>query len=80
MIRVVSRVTGASEASIDDQSSPDTLEGWNSVSHIHLVLALEEEFGISLSPEDATEMLSVKLIQLILHDKGVAFDAAPASE
>jgi acyl carrier protein len=76
MIKVVSRITGVTEKSIDDESSPDTLDGWNSVSHIHLVLALEEEFGIALSPEDATEMLSVRLIELILRERGVAFDAA----
>jgi acyl carrier protein len=76
MIKVIARVTGVTEASIEDDSSPDTLDGWNSVSHIHLVLALEEEFGIVLSPEDATEMLSVRLIELILGEKGVVFDAA----
>jgi acyl carrier protein len=77
MIQVLSRVVGAPAESIDDDSSPDSLEGWNSASHLHLILSLEEEFGISLSPEDAMEMLSVRLIEQVLQEKGIRFDEAP---
>lgn len=70
---VVSQVFGVSSDDISDASSPDTIPGWNSLAHLNLVLALEAEFGVALSPEDTMEMLSVGLIRHILIDHGVAF-------
>ena len=67
---ILSQVFGVSADSIKDESSPDTVASWDSMSHINMVLALESEFGISLTPEDAMEMLSVKLIRMILAEKG----------
>jgi acyl carrier protein len=36
-----------------------------------LILALEAEFNITLSPDEAAEMLSVGLIRKVLRDKRV---------
>lgn len=69
--RIVSQVFGVSVDSINDDTSPDTVEEWDSLSHIGLILALETEFDLSLSPEDAMQMLSVKLIRLILEERGL---------
>ena len=69
--RVVSDVLGAPLTAIEDDSSPDTIDGWNSLAHLNLVLALETEFEVTFSDEDATDMLSVRLIQMILADHGV---------
>lgn len=68
---VVSDVFGVELDSIGDGSSPDTIDAWDSLGHITLVLALESEFDVSLSPEDALDMLSVALIQRILAEKGL---------
>lgn len=44
------------EASVlNDDSSPDTLDQWDSLSHIQLVLGLEKAFDISISPEEGVE-------------------------
>lgn len=69
--RVVSEVFGVPREEINADSSPDTIPSWDSLSHISLILSLEAEFGVSLSPEDAMEMLSVRLVQIILADHGV---------
>jgi acyl carrier protein len=68
--RVVSDVFGVPLESVNDDSSADTIETWDSLTHINLVLSLENEFGVALSPEDAMEMLSVKLIRMILEERG----------
>ena len=47
---------------IDINSTPDTLKGWDSVGHMNLILALEEEFNIQFSDEQTSELLSLKLI------------------
>jgi acyl carrier protein len=69
--RIISKVFDVPEKEVRDDSSPDTVPNWDSVGHINLVLALEAEFGISLLPEESMEMLSVKLIRLILEERGV---------
>ena len=70
--KIVSKVFDVSENEIDDNTSPDTLSKWDSLGHLNLVLSLEAEFGISLLPEEAMEMLSVKLIRLILEERGIS--------
>lgn len=72
VLHVVSDVLGIPTEELNDDSSPDTIAGWDSQSHISLILSLEAEFGVSLSPEDAMEMLSVKLIRIILAERGVS--------
>jgi len=44
---------------ITASSSPESLENWDSVQHLNLVLALEEKFGLQLSPEEIEQMKSV---------------------
>ena len=58
---VLSNVLGVSIEEINDDSSPDSLDQWDSLSHIKLVMAIESEFEVELSPEDSMDMLSVKL-------------------
>ncbi len=72
VLQVVSDVLGIPTVELNDDSSPDTIAGWDSESHINLILSLEAEFGVSLSPEDAMEMLSLKWIRTILADHGVS--------
>jgi len=69
--RVVAHVFGVPLNSISDDSNPDTIPMWDSLSHINLILALEAEFGVSLTPEDTMDMVSVRLIRIILSERGV---------
>ena len=56
---------------LNEDSSPDTVENWDSLKHMNLILALEEEFNITFSDEEIVEMLSVKIIVKTLKEKGV---------
>jgi acyl carrier protein len=48
-------------------------ETWDSVAHMQLVLALEEAFGISLSPDDVVEMSTYPAAVRVLRERhGVA--------
>ena len=40
-------------------TSPQTIESWDSVQHLNLVLALEEKFGIQFEPEEMDKMNSI---------------------
>jgi len=66
--KVISNVLGVSIDTINDNSSPDSIDKWDSLSHLNLVMAIEAEFDVELTPEDSMDMLSVKLIRMILED------------
>jgi acyl carrier protein len=44
---------------ITPETSPETTESWDSTQHLNFVLALEEKFGIQLSPEEMERMRNV---------------------
>jgi acyl carrier protein len=69
--KVMARVFDIGEEKISEDSGPDDIEMWNSLSHMDLVMSLEAEFGLSFSPEEALDMISVKLIRLILEERAV---------
>lgn len=58
----MSKVFGLDEASISDSSSQDSIEKWDSLGHMNLVVALEEEFGVQLTDDQVIELLNFKLI------------------
>mgnify|MGYP001432809409 CR=1 FL=1 len=70
--RVVATVFGAPVEEINAATSPDNLGRWDSLHHLNLIIALEEEFGVSICPEDSDELLTVGIIQLFLEEKGAA--------
>ena len=41
---------------IENQTSPASLERWDSMQHLILVAGFEEEFGVDLDPEEMVEM------------------------
>jgi acyl carrier protein len=68
---LVSQVFGAEPGSIDASSSPESVEGWDSMGHLNLISALEKRFNVSIDIGDAMEMVSVQRIREILVDYGV---------
>lgn len=54
---------------IDRKSSPDTIESWDSLQHLNLILALEQRSGLEFEPEEIERMTSIDAIFSILEDK-----------
>ncbi len=54
--------------SITDDASTDTIPNWDSLRHLNLILALEEELGISIPNEEVGNLITYKLIELIVHE------------
>jgi len=61
------------EAEITDNTAMDSVPVWDSLKHLHLILALEDQFQITLEEETALNMNSVLLIKRALGNQGVAF-------
>lgn len=58
---------------IDDDASPDTLDKWDSLQHLNLIMSLEEGFSVSFSEDEVVEMMSVALIKAVLSEHGIKF-------
>jgi acyl carrier protein len=71
LCRTISAVLGVPADSLSDDASPDTVAEWDSMGHLNLVMALESEFGVSLSAEDALGMRNVAAIRRLLRGRGV---------
>jgi len=69
---VVAKVFNLDPAQVTDESSRDTIEEWDSMGNMSLVLGLEEEFKVSLSIADAMDMTSVQQIKKVLREYGVS--------
>ena len=50
-------------------STPETIETWDSIQHLNLVLALEEKFGVQLSPEEMEQMKSIGEVTKLVEGK-----------
>ena len=68
---IMAQVFDVPNESINNDSSPDTIENWDSVNHMNLVLALEQAFGISFEPDEIIEMMNFELVLVILRDKEI---------
>ncbi len=65
---VISAVLSVPPSSINSDSSKDNIEGWDSLKHMNLILALEEEFQITIPDEEAGNLTSYPLIKLVLEE------------
>lgn len=56
---------------IDTSCSQTTCPKWDSMSHLNLILDLEDAFGVSFEPEEIWEMKSYDDIVRVLVKKGI---------
>jgi len=65
---VMSSVFDVDASEINEESSPDTIVGWDSLKQMSLVLALEEEFKVTFSDDQTVEMMNYKLIRMVVQE------------
>jgi acyl carrier protein len=56
-------ILGLEEDEIEDDTSPNTVESWDSLKHMNLILALEEEFDVEFSDDQVVELTSYREIR-----------------
>lgn len=66
---IASDIFGVPAGQITADSSPETIETWDSIQHLNLVLALEEKFAVQLAPEEIEEMKSIGAVAAIVEKK-----------
>lgn len=68
ILKIISQVMEVPLEQLNKESSPDTVKNWDSLKHMNLILALEEEFNITFSDEEIVELLSVEIIVEVLKE------------
>ena len=66
--QVMSAVFEIPVETITEESSSDNIENWDSLRHLNLIIALEEEFNISIPDDEVGNLVNYKLIELVIND------------
>jgi len=64
---------GVPLSEIEENSSIDTIEKWDSLKHMNLILALETVFDVSFTDEESVEILNYEIIKATLKSHGILF-------
>lgn len=67
--QVFSQVLGIEAAAVSDATAPDNTPQWDSLAHLRLVMAIEEEFGISIPAEQVMDMVTFKIAMLMIEEQ-----------
>lgn len=60
--RIASELFDVPVAQLTAASSPETVESWDSVQHLNLVLELEQTFAVRFAPAEIEKMQSIGAI------------------
>ncbi len=72
--KILCKVLGVNESEISDESSPETIENWDSFNGLMLVSEIENEFKIRFTTEEVINTKSVADIKKALIKHGVKPD------
>lgn len=59
LLGVLESVLGPQARQLGDDHGPGSVPGWDSVAHLNVVLAVEEEFGVSFDTADIPRLRTV---------------------
>ena len=66
---VMSSVFNVPISEIQRDASPHTINSWDSLKHMNLIVALEEEFGIEFDDENVGKLLNYDLIKIHIKEQ-----------
>jgi acyl carrier protein len=69
--QVISEVLRVPPDKITSEMSIHKVDAWNSLTHIELVVTIEERFQIQLTEDEIVAMTSIGEIQRMLSNRGV---------
>lgn len=66
--KIMSDIFQVNIKEVNEYSCPDSIKKWDSLGHLNLITAIEEEFEIILNEEQITQMLNFKLVIEIISE------------
>ena len=67
--KILSDILKIKISSINNKTTHQTIKTWDSVAHLHIVMALENNFKISFTPNEVVSLLSYSKIMSIFKKK-----------
>jgi acyl carrier protein len=67
--QIMADILGLDARAIDGATSKERTSSWDSMNHVSLVLALEQEFGVLFEPADIEAMTSCNAVLEVLEKK-----------
>ncbi len=66
---IMSSVFKVDTHSINDQTTIETLENWDSLTHLNLIMSLEESFDVTIEDTEMAEMISYDIVTRVIKNK-----------
>lgn len=67
--KIMSKVFEVSENDINEESSQTSIDKWDSLNQLNLVVELEDEFDVFFEPEEIGKMTTFKAVLEIIKNK-----------
>ena len=67
--QLVADVLNMPKEALNDSSSPEDVTNWDSMQHLNIVLAVEQQFDLTVLPEEIESMVSVGRIAALVEEK-----------
>ncbi|MBT8447398.1 MAG: acyl carrier protein [Gammaproteobacteria bacterium] len=64
--QVMAQILEVEITAIDADSSPESIDSWDSLKHMQLIMALEDEFGIEFPDDAIPELVRFSTIEITL--------------
>jgi acyl carrier protein len=74
LYKLIAKILDVPVSDINDESSPETLENWDSFNSLVIADELESEFNISFALEEIIDSANVSAIKKHLKNHGVTLD------
>lgn len=65
---VMANVFDVDVATLNEDSSQDNVESWDSMKHLDFIVSLEEEFNITIPIEEVGNMINFKYAKLMVEE------------
>ena len=69
IITVISLILNVPINKIKSKSGPDNFEDWDSLKHLNIILAIEEEFSIKFTNKELIDLLDIDTILETINEK-----------
>jgi acyl carrier protein len=74
LYKIISKVLETPESELTDESTPESIENWDSYNGLLLVDELESEFNVKFSVEEVYDVHSIADIKRHLNNHGVVLN------
>jgi acyl carrier protein len=71
LIQLFAEVLHVDPSELDEESAPENVKEWDSLTAMELVAAIEEKFNVKLSTKEIMKMSSIGRARKALQGKGV---------